>query len=63
MCIVVEDKGQREYDLQDMDCTKETHIKRQATRHDCLPSLLDYGDKRTEIYVRVRKKNILYWAD
>ncbi len=26
----------------------ETHAKRQATLHDCLPSLLDDGDKETE---------------
>ncbi len=25
--------------------TPEIHIKIQATRHDCLPSLLDNGDK------------------
>jgi hypothetical protein len=23
----------------------ETHMKRQATRHDCLPIFLGYGDK------------------
>jgi hypothetical protein len=27
----------------------ETHIKRQAAQTDCLPSLLDYGDKLNEI--------------
>jgi hypothetical protein len=25
-------------------CSKETHIKRQAIRHDCLPRLLGDGD-------------------
>ncbi len=28
---------------------QETHIKRQATLHDCLPSLLSDGDKLIEI--------------
>jgi hypothetical protein len=37
----------------------ETHIKRQATRQDCLPSLLGYGDKLIEI-VQWKKINILY---
>jgi len=33
----------------------ETHIKRQATRQDCLPSLLGYGDKWIEIMYGVEK--------
>ncbi len=37
----------------------QRHIKRQATRHDCLPSLLGDGDKWTEI---VWGKKYLYWA-
>jgi hypothetical protein len=38
----------------------ETH--RQATRHDCLPSLLGDGDKGIEI-VYGEGKNKFYWAD
>jgi hypothetical protein len=34
----------------------ETHIKRQAARQDCLPSLLGYGDKLIEIVYGVEKK-------
>jgi len=30
------------------DFAPETHIKSQATRHDCLPSLLGDGDKLSE---------------
>jgi hypothetical protein len=43
----------------------ETHIKRQATRHDYLPSLLDDGDKICTVIevVHGEEKNILYWAD
>ncbi len=49
----------------------ETHIKRQATRHDCLPSLLgDWNCVRWwQIFVLGRlgqsrqDKNILYWPD
>jgi hypothetical protein len=42
----------------------ETHTKRQATHHGCLPSLLGDRDKEIEIlYSTVRKKNILCWAD
>jgi hypothetical protein len=33
-------------------------FQRQATRHDCLPSLLDDGDKRSEL-VSSKEKNIL----
>ncbi len=43
----------------------ETHIKRQAARHDCLPtvhSLLGDGDKLIEI-VYGEEKYILYCAD
>jgi hypothetical protein len=40
----------------------ETHTKRQATQHDCLPSLMNDGDKRIEI-VDGEGKHILYWAD
>ncbi len=36
----------------------ETHAKRQATQHDCLPSLLGDGDKLIEI-VTVRKKTFV----
>ncbi len=41
--------------------TRETHTKRQATKHDCLPSLLGDGDKVIEI-VYGEEKNILYLA-
>jgi hypothetical protein len=37
----------------------ETHTKRQATQHDCLPCLLGNGDKWIEILCTVTKK-ILY---
>jgi hypothetical protein len=40
----------------------ETHTKKQATQHGCLPSLLGDRDKEGEI-VYVEEKNILYWAD
>ncbi len=40
----------------------ETHVKRQATRHDCLPSLLVDGYERSEI-VYDEKKNMFYWAE
>ncbi len=40
----------------------ETHIKRQATRQDCLPSLLGNGDKWIDI-VYGEEKNLLYWSD
>ncbi len=40
----------------------ETHMKRQATQHGCLPSLLDDGDTEIEI-VNGEEKNILYWAE
>jgi hypothetical protein len=40
----------------------ETHLKRQVTLHDCLPSLLGDMAKRIEI-VYGEEKNILYWAD
>jgi hypothetical protein len=39
----------------------ETHIKREATLHDCLPKLLGGGDKWIEIVYGEEK--ILYWAD
>jgi hypothetical protein len=39
----------------------ETHKKRQATQHGCLPSLLCDGDKGIEI-VYSEEKNSLYWA-
>jgi hypothetical protein len=39
----------------------ETHTKRQATQHDCLPSLPD-GDKGIE-KVYGEEKQILYRAD
>jgi hypothetical protein len=42
--------------------TFETLIKRQATQHGCLPSLLGDGDKGIE-KVYGEEKNILYWAD
>ncbi len=40
----------------------ETHIKRQVTQHDCLPSFLNNGYKRIET-VCGEEKNIMYWAD
>jgi hypothetical protein len=40
----------------------ETHIKRQATRHDYLSGWLGNGNKWREIVCSV-EKNILYWAD
>jgi hypothetical protein len=40
----------------------ETHIKRQATQHGCLPSLLGDGDKGME-KVSGEEKSILYWTD
>jgi hypothetical protein len=40
----------------------ETHIKRQATLHGCLLSLLGGGDKGIET-VYGNEKNILYWDD
>ncbi len=40
----------------------ETHTKRQATQHDCLPSLLgDWGKGIVIVYDE--GKNILYWSD
>jgi hypothetical protein len=38
----------------------QTHIKRQATLQDCLPSLVGDGDKWIEI-VHGEEKNIFYW--
>jgi hypothetical protein len=38
----------------------ETHAKRQATQHGCLPSLLGDGDKENEIVYGEKKKNNLY---
>jgi hypothetical protein len=40
----------------------ETHTKRQATQHGCLPGLLGDGDNRIKI-VYGEEKNILYWDD
>ncbi len=40
----------------------ETHTKRKATQHGCLPSLLSDEDRGTEI-VYDEEKNILHWAD
>ncbi len=40
----------------------QTHTKRQATQHGCLPSLLGNGDRGIEI-VCDEEKNILYRAD
>jgi hypothetical protein len=40
----------------------ETHTKRQATQHGCLPSLLGDGNKRIET-VYGEEKNTSYWAD
>jgi hypothetical protein len=38
----------------------ETHIKRQATQHDCLPSLLGDGDKGIEkVYGEDKKYFVL----
>ncbi len=39
----------------------ETHTKRVATQHGCLPSLVGDGVKRIEI-VYGKENNILYWA-
>jgi hypothetical protein len=39
--------------------TKDTHTKRQATQHGCLPSWLGDGDKGIE-KVYGEEKNILY---
>ncbi len=43
----------------------ETHIKRQAIRHDCLPTLPGNGDKRHEIVYGedIIRKKYLNWAD
>jgi hypothetical protein len=39
----------------------ETHTKRQATQHGCLPSLLGHGDKGIEIVWGKRQNiNLLY---
>ncbi len=40
----------------------ETHTKRQATLHDCLPSLLGGGHKGIKI-LNYEEQNFLYWAD
>ncbi len=45
-----------------LNMTAETHSKRQATQHGCLPSVLGDGDKGIEI-VYGEGKNILYGAD
>jgi hypothetical protein len=45
-----------------MELLPETHTKRQATQHGWLPSLLDDGDKGTEILYG-EEKIILYWAN
>ncbi len=56
-------RGEREgvcsllYYVPHLLCFLETHIKRQATRHDCLPSLLSDGDKWIEI-VYSKENNI-----
>jgi hypothetical protein len=49
------------YDVQLLDrgVVRETHTKRQATQHGCLPNLLGDGDKGIEI-VYSEEKNILY---
>ncbi len=39
----------------------DTHIKRQATRHDCLPRLLGCWDKWKMVFGE--EQNIVYWAD
>jgi hypothetical protein len=41
----------------------EACIKRKATRHDYLPSLLDDGDKRNEMVVGEAKYCSVDWAD
>jgi hypothetical protein len=41
---------------------QETHSKRQATQHGCLPSLLGDGDKGIELEYG-EEINRLYWAD
>jgi hypothetical protein len=43
--------------MQSLYVFKETHTKRHATQHDCLPSLLSDGDKGIEI-VCSEEKNI-----
>jgi hypothetical protein len=40
----------------------ETHTKRRATQHGCLPSWLGDGFKGIEI-VYGEEKNIFYWAN
>ncbi len=49
------------------DYTQGTHTKRQATQHDCLPTvpiLVGDGDKRIEILmVYGEEKKYFYWAD
>jgi hypothetical protein len=53
-----------------INCEPETHIKRQVTRQDCLPSLLGDGGKLIEIVYKEEKnnfnwprqdKNLFYW--
>jgi hypothetical protein len=41
---------------------RDTHTKRQATQHGCLPSLLGDGDKGIEI-VYGEEEKIFYWAE
>ncbi len=45
----------KHYPFLSTSCLSETHAKRQATRHDCLPSLLGDRDNGIEI-VYVMKK-------
>jgi hypothetical protein len=51
-----------QFQQQKQGIPRDTHNKRQATQHGCLPSLLGDGDKGIEI-VYGKEKNILYWAD
>ncbi len=40
-------------------CESETHIRRQAILHDCLPSLV--GDRDKGIEMVYSEEKILYW--
>jgi hypothetical protein len=42
--------------------TRDTHTKRLAAQHGCLPSLLGDGDREIEIGYG-EEKHILHWTD
>jgi hypothetical protein len=44
-----------------LELHSETHIERQETQHDCLPSVMGDGDKKKEIAYS-EENEILYWA-